>query len=146
MDLTEFLRTLFEKPTEWKNVSNYDKQRFFFMTQRILSAAYPVQAQAFNVTNINQPAVMDYWQSQLTKIYKRRPDWLWGWNAKKEKAVKKVKIPSDEAISRYLELTQLSRRELSDAVEIFGEDAYKPIFQLQAVLEENDITVRSGKS
>ena len=135
MDLTEFLKILFERPSEWKTVTTYDKQRFFFMTQRILSAAYPVQAQAFNLTGVSQPAVLDFWQSQLSKIYKKRPEWLWGWTAKKDKE-KKIKIPSDEAISKYLDLTEMSRRDLNDSIELFGTEAYEPVFRLQKLLEE----------
>jgi hypothetical protein len=139
MDLTEFLKVLFEKPKEWKNVSRADKQRFFFMTQRMLSAAYPAQAQSFNAVGVNQADVMDYWQTQLTKIYKRRPDWLWGWAAKKKKDDKKSRVPSEEAVSGYLDRVGMSRRDLADAVELFGADkAYEPIFRYQRTLEEHN--------
>ena len=136
MDLSEFLTILFEKPKAWETVTHSDKIRFFFITQRILSSAYPIQAQSFNKIGINQADVMDYWQLQLTKIYKRKPDWIWG-SLVKEKKKKKENTPSEAAINGYLELAGLSRRELMDAIELFGSDeAYKPIFRYQKTLEE----------
>lgn len=138
MDLSEFLKIMFEKPSLWPTVTRSDKQRFFFMTQRMLAAAYPVQAQSFNTIGVNQVDVMDYWQTQVTKIYKRQPDWLWGWSTAKKKSKKdKDKAPSEEAIAGYLELAELSRRELADAIELFGaEQAYAPIFRYQKTIEE----------
>lgn len=134
--MTEFLKILFEKPSEWSKVSTHDKQRFFFMTQRILSSAYPIQAQSFNLIGVNQADVMDFWQSQLTRIYKRRPDWLWGWTSKSKKE-KAAKLPSEEATARYLELTEMSRRDLLDSVSVFGfEETYAPIFRLQKTMDE----------
>ena len=47
-------------------------------------------------------------------------------------------VPSDEALTRYLELTEMSRRDVEVSLELFGhEQTYAPILRLQHTMEEH---------
>lgn len=125
--LFDFTKILFEKPNEYKKLKSFEKAKFFFMCQRFFSINYPLQTGMFNINGINSAAVLDYWQEQLSKQYNRTPSWMFIKTKKVVKDEKKIKYPSEEAISIYLKRLSMSRRDLDQAFEMFGEDVYGPI-------------------
>ena len=135
MELKDFIKIIFEKPEEYKNVRNTEKAKFFFMLQRFTSIQYPIQAQAFNHIKISQAEVADYWQQSMTKLYTKTPSWIYTKTKKSEKK-KKSEIPSEEYINYYLEKTKMSKRELDDAVKLFGDQAYDPIRRIESIMNE----------
>jgi len=136
MELKDFIRILFEKPEEYKNVRNTEKAKFFFMLQRFSSIQFPVQAQAFNHIKISQAEVSDYWQQSMTKLYTKTPGWIYTKTKKVSEKKKKSEAPSDEAIEYYLERTKMSKRELNDAIKLFGDEAYDPIRKIESIMKE----------
>lgn len=135
MELKDFLKILFEKPEEYKNVTKTEKSKFFFMLNRFSSIAFPIQAQAFNHTKISTSEVSDYWQQSMTKLYTKTPGWIYTKTKKTEKK-KKAEAPSDESINYYLERTKMSKRELTDAIKLFGDEAYEPIRRIETMMGE----------
>ena len=137
MELKDFIKILFQDKEAFENLNRNEKAKFFFMTNRIMSIAFPIQAQMFNHTRISQPHAVDYWQGQMSKLYKKTPSWVYTSSASKRKKTEKAKWPSDEAISFYLERTNMSRRDLKEAVDIFGSEALAPIFKIEKIMLEN---------
>lgn len=136
MELKDFIKTLVERPEDYKEVTNSEKSKFFFMTQRFMSIAFPVQAQAFNHIKISQAETMDYWHESLKKLYQKTPNWIYTKTKKSTAKKTKLDMPSDEAISYYLERTKMSKRELDDAIKMFGEEALEPIRRIEAIMKE----------
>lgn len=136
MELKDFIKALVERPEDYKTVTNSEKSKFFFMTQRFMSIAFPVQAQAFNHIRIPQAETMDYWHESLTKLYKKTPTWIYTKTKKSDAKKSKIDMPSDEAVSYYLERTKMSKRELDDAIKMFGEEALEPIRRIEAIMKE----------
>jgi len=134
MELKDFVKMVFERPDEYTKLRSTEKAKFFFMLQRFCSIMYPVQAQAFNHIKISQAESCDYWQESLSKLYKKTPGWVYTKTKKTDK--KKADVPSAEAIDYYLERTRTSRRDLDDAVRLFGDQAYDPIRKIEAIMEE----------
>ena len=135
MELKDFLKALIERPTDYAKLSSSEKAKFFFMTQRICSIAFPLQAQAFNHIKISQAAVTDYWHESLTNLYKKTPPWMWTKTKKSDKK-DKIEMPSDEAVNYYLERTRMSKRDLDDAIKIFGDKALEPIRKIESIMAE----------
>lgn len=135
MELKDFIKTVFEKPEEYLELRS-EKAKFFFMTQRFMSIAFPIQAQAFNHIKIQQSVTMDYWQESMTKLYKKTPSWIYTKTKKADKKKVKEDMPSDEAINYYLERTRMSKRELTDAIKLFGEEAIEPIRRIESIMKE----------
>ena len=135
MDLFDFTKTLF-RPTAYNTVKSHEKSKFFFMTNRFMSISYPVQANMFNHIRINQSEVMDYWHIQMSKLYKQPPSWMYTSSKSKTKS-KKVKWPNEESIKIYLDKHQMSKRELEQSVNMFGEKALEPILKLEKALASN---------
>jgi len=135
MELKDFIKTVFEKPEEYLELRS-EKAKFFFMTQRFMSIAFPIQAQAFNHIRIPQAETMDYWHESMTKLYKKTPPWIYTKTKKAEKKKAKEDMPSDEAVNYYLERMKMSKRELTDAIKLFGEEAIEPIRRIEAIMKE----------
>lgn len=135
MELKDFMKALFERPEEYKELRKTEKSKFFFMTQRFMSIAFPIQAQAFNHIRISQAETMDYWHENMTKLYKKTPSWIYTKTKKAEKK-KKLDMPSDESIKYYLERTKMSKRDLDDAIKLFGDEALEPIKRIEAIMNE----------
>ena len=136
MELFDFIKVLFEKPAEWPKVTNYEKSKFFFMLNRICSIQYPVQANMFNNIKVSKTDVADYWQENLRKIFKRTPEWVWP-KKKAEAKTAKLKKPSAEAIQMYLSRYDMSERELTESIKLFGADqTYAPIKQLEKMISD----------
>ena len=135
MELKDFIKAVFEKPDEFKEITSSEKARNFFMLQRFMSINFPSQAQAFNHIRVSQSQVVDYWQDSLRKIYTKTPQWVYTKTKKSDKA-KKLELPSEESISYYLEKTKMSRRELNEAIQIMGDSVLDPIRKIEAILKE----------
>lgn len=133
--LFDFIKVLFENPKSYKKISNYDKAKFFFMTNRFMSIMYPMQANAFNNIKITQSVVLDYWQKNMTNIYNKVPKWIFVKGSKKQQTEKTKKLPSEEAIEYYLRRTNYTRRQLDDSYAIFGDSAYDPIRRIEKNME-----------
>jgi hypothetical protein len=136
MELFDFIKVLFERPGEYSTLRPYEKTKFFFMTQRFMSIKYPQAAQAFNQLKVAQAAVLDYWHDNMTKLYSRVPQWMYVKTSGKKKKKKEIEWPDEKAVCLYLQRMQMSRRELQDAVEIFGKKALDPIKDLESMIME----------
>jgi len=94
--LFDFIKLVFNRNAKWESVRTPDKNKFFFIMNRIMSIMYPVQANMFNHTRISKSDVVDYWHYNLGKIYTSTPQWVWPKTAKntKKTAAKRRKNPS----------------------------------------------------
>lgn len=133
--LFDHIKNVFEHPDKYEKTTRNEKSKFFFMLQRLMSIAFPLQAQAFNHKRVSPPEVTDYWQSNMAKLYKKTPSWVYT-KSKGKAAKKKIEMPSEEAIRIYLDRTKKSRRDLDAAVKFFGETALEPIRQIEKILNE----------
>lgn len=137
LELFDFIKMVFEKPEEYKKLKPYEKVKFFFMSQRFFSKAYPIQTQAFNHIKISQNETLDYWQESLTKIYHKTPPWIFAGGKKGKKETKKIVWPSDEATSFYLNRLNLSMKDLKMAVDLFGDETLEPIRRIEEGLKDS---------
>ena len=133
--LFEFIKVLFENHEKYKTVSTVDKNKYFFMINRLMGIGFPMQANAFNHIKITPAHVVDYWHGQSIKLYKKTPQWIYT-TTKKSEVKKSIKWPSDEAVKYYLEKTKTSKKDLLQAVKLFGDDSLNPIFAIEKMLNE----------
>lgn len=138
MQLFDFIPLLFDKSGEYADLSKYDKERNFFMTNRIMSIMYPLQADRLNHIRIPKSHTLDYWQRNMSNIYTDVPNWVYAKGKRKAQKTKEKKVvkPSKKAIAQYLGGTGATSRELDEAFELFGECVYDPIRRLEKVMEQ----------
>lgn len=135
MELKDFIKILFERPEKYITLTQADKNKFFYMTQRLCSIAFPIQAQSFNHIRISQAETVDYWHESMIKLYKKTPAWVYT-KTKKQAKEKKQDLPAEEAISFYLNKMNLSKRELNDAIHILGDSVLDPIRRIESMMNE----------
>jgi hypothetical protein len=102
------------------------------MINRFFAIQYPANAQFFNKNGINPIAVIDSW-SLVAARFKSVPTWIYTKTKKAEKeATSKSKyIPSEEAISFFMERNEIGKREFKELEKFAKEDLYLTLQKLE---------------
>lgn len=80
-NLLAITNTIFRNKSDWKWVTDEQKETYFFIINRMMSKKYPTKSQLFNIKNIDKISCMNLWyQFMLDKPY---PKWFWS-KSKKE--------------------------------------------------------------
>lgn len=82
-ELIEVTNTLFRNKKNWANITDDDKEKYFFIINRLLSKKYPNESQLLNHKNIDKVSALDTWYYfMLDKPY---PNWFWSKSKKESK-------------------------------------------------------------
>lgn len=82
-ELIDIFNAMFKSKREWKNISDLDKEKNFFIFNRYFSKRYPEKAQLLNLKTIDKVSALDLWYNfMLDKPY---PNWFWSKSEKAEK-------------------------------------------------------------
>jgi hypothetical protein len=82
-EIIDIANAIFTKKSEWINITDEDKEKFFFVFNRYFAKKYPEKAQLLNLKNIDKVSAFDLWyQFMLDKPY---PKWFWSKAEKSEK-------------------------------------------------------------
>jgi len=139
MELFDILNCMFKDPELYKEVSKSDKKKNFFMINRRLSIAHPMQASVLNILKINQEEAVDVWQRFLIKQYGGKlPGWMFikGIKKVKEAEEKKVSISSKDIVE-FSRINMFDIKSVRDAIKVYPEEMKKEIDKLQKGLNEN---------
>jgi len=120
--LFDFIKIMFTRPADYDKITNHNKKRHQFMVNRFFAIKYPANANLFNLNGINPVAVLDSW-SLVARRFSRVPAWIYT-KTKKSAASKKEKskyIPSDKAISFFMEKNEIGKREFKE-LEMFAKE------------------------
>jgi hypothetical protein len=122
MQLFDILKLLFSnKQKDWDSVGNNDKNRNFFMINRIMSIQFPVQANQFNKLKVTPTPVIDWWRDTLSHRFNRPPKWLYTKANKKSKDEKKETKDLEEIENFIRDKYRVSKRDLSDLKKFYPE-------------------------
>jgi len=129
--LFDFVKLIFTKPAQYKNVKNHNKKRHQFMMNRFFAIKFPTNAQALNVNGINPIAVVDSW-AMVASRFRGVPSWIYTKTkkAKKTTSIKKEYIPSDEAVKFFIEKNEIGKREYAELEKFAKEELHQ---QLQMI-------------
>jgi hypothetical protein len=128
MDLFDYVKTVFSQSKDYEELKDYAKKKNAFMLNRFFSIQYPVQAQMFNIMNVNAVGVADSWRKVGVR-FKRTPGWIFTKTKKKAKD-SSTYSPSEEALSTYLKINEIGMREYKDAMKY---DSEKVISDLKTI-------------
>ena len=83
-ELIDVAKAIFTNKNNWKNISDEDKERFFFIFNRYFAKKYPEKSQLLNLKIIDKVSALDLWYHfMLNKPY---PNWFWSKSEKAEKS------------------------------------------------------------
>jgi hypothetical protein len=84
-NLLAITNTIFNNKSDWKWVTDEQKEYYFFIINRMMSKKYPTKAQLFNIKNIDKVSSMNLWyQFMLDKPY---PKWFWSKSKKENSSI-----------------------------------------------------------
>jgi hypothetical protein len=135
MKLFDYIKVLFGKDSEWDDVSDYDKSRNAFMTNRFFSAKFPIQANLFNQLRTDPVGQAAAWRMVSSK-FNKVPGFIYT-KIKKEKEEKEWR-PNDKALGLYLKLNEIGEREFYEALKYNFSEVKKSIEALEKQIGKDD--------
>lgn len=126
--LFDFIKIMFTKPGTYDKITNHNKKRHQFMVNRFFAIQYPANANLFNLNGINPVAVLDSW-SLVARRFSRVPAWIYTKTKKSAKATKEKSkyIPSEKAISFFMEKNEIGKREFKELEMFAKEELHKSL-------------------
>jgi hypothetical protein len=97
-ELIDVANAMFRNKKDWKNITDLDKEKFFFIFNRYFSKLYTTKSQLLNNKNVDKSTSLDLWYYfMLDKPY---PNWFWSKSPKFEK----TDIPDSDFKLLFLKL------------------------------------------
>ena len=115
MKLFDYIKVLFGKDANWDKVSNYDKSKNSFMTNRFMSIKFPVQANLFNTLKIDPVGQAEAWRLVSSK-FNRVPGFIYTKVKKSAKQKAKEWNPNPKALELYMKFNEIGEREYKEAL------------------------------
>jgi hypothetical protein len=134
MDLfKDFLPALFTKSKVFDNLNNYERGKFFFITNRFVSIKFPDKANNFNHLDIDTGQAVNVWHDIFQKVG-GIPKWISDGIKKtgKVKSESKNEIDcSDELELKYCEIYSITYKEFERLKELYPKELKKEIAELK---------------
>lgn len=83
-ELIDVANAMFRSKNKWNEITDEDKEKFFFIFNRYFSKKYPEKAQLLNLKTIDKSSALDLWYYFM--IDKPYPKWFWS-KSTKEKTI-----------------------------------------------------------
>jgi len=115
MKLFDYIKVLFGKDQHWDKLSNYDKSKNSFMTNRFMSIKFPIQANLFNSLKIDPVGQAEAWRLVSSK-FNRVPGFIYTKVKKTQKQKEKEWAPNPKALEFYMKLNEIGEREYREAL------------------------------
>ena len=137
MEIFDITKAIFESETNYKEVTNVEKSKNFFMINRMFARKYPQQANILQHIKINSISVVDFWQQFLSKQYNKTPYWMFIKGIKKTQEVKEKKQTiSNDIIKEYCKSYKIDRKTVDDALLFFNEEIVKELKIFEKTIKE----------
>ena len=115
MKLFDYIKVLFGKDEHWDKVTNYDKSKNSFMTNRFMSIKFPIQANLFNSLKIDPVGQEEAWRLVSSK-FNRVPGFIYTKVKKSAKQKAKEWNPNPKALELYMKFNEIGEREYKEAL------------------------------
>jgi len=115
MKLFDYIKVLFGKDEHWDKVTNYDKSKNSFMTNRFMSIKFPIQANLFNSLKIDPAGQAEAWRLVSSK-FNRVPGFIYTKVKKSAKQKAKEWNPNPKALELYMKFNEIGEREYKEAL------------------------------
>jgi hypothetical protein len=74
-ELIDVANAMFKNKREWGNITEEDKNKFFFIFNRYFCKKFPEKSQLLNLKNIDKATALDIWYYFMLK--QPYPKWFW---------------------------------------------------------------------
>jgi len=120
MEAKQLNRIIFQDHKSYKHISDEEKEKAFFLFNRVIARAYPTNANALNHKDIDKASAMDVWFNLFSKRFTTIPNWTqvpwWNLKMKKSDSVLKGFSDIDKAIlSCYPDVIEEVKKNIKDS-------------------------------
>ena len=130
MKLFDYIKVLFGKDEHWDKVTNYDKSKNSFMTNRFMSIKFPIQANLFNSLKIDPVGQAEAWRLVSSK-FNRVPGFIYTKVKKSAKQKAKEWNPNPKALELYMKFNEIGEREYKEALKYNPSEVQSSIDKLE---------------
>jgi hypothetical protein len=134
MQLFDYIKILFGKDENWDKVSNYDKSRNSYMTNRFMGIKFPIQANLFNMLKTDPVGQAEAWRMVASK-FNRVPGFIYT-KVKKQPKINEW-VPNPKAVELYMKFNEIGQREFKEALEYNKSGVKLAIDILEKQLSDN---------
>ena len=128
-DFTHIIDFIFKKQSDYKKLSNEDKEKFFFIINRKMARMYPVHAQFLNKKYIDKSNSMDIWFNFFVKKGSNGiPNWYWG---SKKKTTKEKSIIKKDEIEFLKKLYDIKENDIQFLIDFFPEELLQEVKKIR---------------
>jgi len=89
-EIIDVANAMFRDRNNWKNISDSDKEKYFFIFNRYFSKKYTTNSQLLNIKTVDKIISMDLWFNFMKD--KPYPKWFWS----KSPKVQKTEMPQKD--------------------------------------------------
>ncbi len=134
--LFDFVDIMFTDKKTFDKLKPYEKARHFFMINRFMSIDQPVRANFMQHIKINPAEAINFWQMLMTRLYSRKPNWLFTSVKKKKEEAKRKQVVEEATITEYCRRFSYSRRQITDAMEFHGDKFTQELLSFERMLKQ----------
>lgn len=135
MKLFDYIKVLFGKDSEWESVSDYDKNRNSFMTNRFMSAKFPIQANLFNHLKTDPVGQATAWRMVCSK-FNKVPGFIY--TKLKKESTEKEWYPNDKLLEFYLKINEIGEKEFKEVLKFNRKEIKETFDKLEKQIGKND--------
>jgi len=126
----------------WKNgeftkYTNYQRSRAYFIFNRRMAIAHPIESALLSKVGINTGQVVNWWRGYLRKIYRNKPQWLWTKTDKPVSTAKKY-IPSTETVKIYCKWNDCTPKDVQEALLFFPKDMKEELEEIENIYKKTN--------
>lgn len=133
VDFRFVVDAMFSNKRLWQQLTDEDKEKFFFIFNRYVAKRYPREAQLFNRKGVCKASAMDLWFATFRRET-RPPGWFWA-GAKVSKPKKKASDNDAEALADYYGTRQQDAELLC---RLYPEDARADVLRIEKMRKEQE--------
>lgn len=137
-EIFDFINIIFENPEKFKNLSNVEKKKNFFLFTRRMAIQYPMQANALQHVRINPVSTVNFWQYfiRIKQKYTKVPGWMYTKGVKKTQEVKEKISVSKSIIEEYARINKIDRKSVEDALTFYPNEMKKELQDFEKMINQ----------
>lgn len=137
--LFDILNALFVNKDIISNLTNESAKQNIFMINRRLAIKYPIQAQLFNISNINSKDVIASWSDFLYCGFV--PKWIYTPGISKTTSSSKNLIHQESVLKKFRNYYNIGKRDMDSCIRLFPnetENALKDFVKFEKEMSKNE--------
>lgn len=127
------LLNYFHDDKKWNIVTKLEKNKNFFIINRLMSINYPIPASLFSFIRMPGHIVVEFWKKFIGRNFKKNPDWLY---TKGKSNIKKDTIDSfsEEITDYYMKINECDYKVFNELKKKFPNELMSELLNIEKMI------------